>query len=257
MLLNFCSKNLFSLSKKLFLLLLVLLVFDASAQKSRVKNLPKYDARVLHFGFALGLDNFDFTIRNSDDFFIKDANGNYIIDRIYGIENQTTNGFHIGPISNLRINKYFDVRFLILLTFGQRDLNYKIAQDPRTEEEPFRIHTMKIESTFVEFPLLLKFKSKRLNNFRPYLIGGINPKLDLAAQKEIDDEEKPKIRLHDFDVYWEIGFGIDFYLMYFKFSTELKFSVGLRNVLVYDDTQFTDAIQRMSSKMFVLSFNFE
>ena len=59
------------------------------------------------------------------------------------------------------------------------------------------------------------------------------------------------------DFYYEIGIGVDFYLPYFKFSTEIKYEVGTMNVLKPDKSQFTSAIERMNSKMIVLSFHFE
>ncbi len=97
----------------------------------------------------------------------------------------------------------------------------------------------------------------RINNYRPYLIVGINPKIDLAAQKKIKEEEMPKIRLNNLDVAWEVGTGIDFYLPYFKFSTELKYSAGLRNMVVPDGTQFTSSIKKMNSNIWTISLHFE
>ena len=118
-------------------------------------------------------------------------------------------------------------------------------------------HTMKIASTFIEFPIQIKYKSVRINNFCPYLIAGINPKIDFAARKKINEEEMPKIRLKNMDLYYEFGFGIDFYLTYFKLSTELKYGVGLMNMIEPDNTQFTSAIKKMNSRMIMLSFHFE
>ena len=67
----------------------------------------------------------------------------------------------------------------------------------------------------------------------------------------------PKIRLKNFDLAWEVGFGIDFYLPYFKFSPEIKFSSGLRDMVVRDNTQFTSSIKKMNSNIWMLSFHFE
>jgi hypothetical protein len=116
---------------------------------------------------------------------------------------------------------------------------------------------MKLASTFVEFPLLLKYKAKRINNYRPYVIAGINYKLDLASKKKIKEEEMPKIRLKQGDFAYEIGFGIDFYTTYFKFSPEIKFAVGTLNVMVPDNTQYTSSIKYLKSNIFMLSFHFE
>ncbi|NJO91816.1 MAG: PorT family protein [Chloroflexia bacterium] len=163
----------------------------------------------------------------------------------------------LGPVSNLRLGEYWDLRFLINLSFGQRNLNYLIVEDTTVANPVLTKHKMKIASTYLEFPLLLKYKAMRINNYRPYLIAGINPKVDLAAQKKIKQEEMPKIRLNNLDVAWEVGAGIDFYLPYFKFSTELKYSGGIRNMVVPDGTQFTSAIKKMNSNIWTISLHFE
>ncbi|MFO7656744.1 MAG: PorT family protein, partial [Bacteroidales bacterium] len=70
---------------------------------------------------------------------------------------------------------------------------------------------------------------------------------------------------------YEIGFGTDFYLEEFKFTIELKYSVGITNVLkrslkdngdgpVLPPAEFavyTNVIDRLNSRMFMVSFHFE
>ncbi len=243
--------------KNLIVIIFCLSVTYSLAQNKRVQNMPKYDKKRLHFGFTIGLNSMDFLIRNSDEFLLDNGDDGFIIDKVYGIENTSNVGFHLGPIANLRLGEYFDLRALIDISFGQRNLNYKLSQDTANGRSPFYIHTMLIESIFVEFPILIKYKGQRLNNVRPYVIAGVAPKMDMAATKEIKDEEMPKIRLKQFDVYGEIGAGIDFYLPYFKLSTEIKFSMGLRDVTNRDNTQYTDAMRSLNSKMWVFSLHFE
>ncbi len=223
-----------------------------SQRQKKVKNLPKYDKKLLHFGFTIGLSSADFYIRNSDNFFDETQ-----IDKIYSIENKQQPGFHIGPISNLRLGEYFDFRFLINLTFSQRDLTYRVLKDTTDEGKLiFENTVMKLSSTFIEFPLLIKYKAKRINNYRPYIITGLNTKLDLASKKKIADNEI-KIRLSQLNLYYEVGFGIDFYTTYFKFSPEIKFAAGLSNVAVPDETQYTGALKYLKSNIIMLSFHFE
>ena len=116
---------------------------------------------------------------------------------------------------------------------------------------------MKIESTYATFPLLLKYRSVRLNNYRPYIIAGINYAFDLESEKKIRDDEKPKIRLNRHDIYVEFGFGSDYYFPFFKFSTELKFSFGLLNMIRPDETEYTKAIEKLNGRMVSLMFYFE
>lgn len=238
--------------RKFITFLLLFCSFTIYSQKQQVQNLPQLDRKKLHFGFTVGTNIMDFTIDKADNFFNENE-----INQIYAIENEPNVGFHLGPISNLRINDYFHLRLLIDLSFGQRNLTYWHVEDTTAANPKLSKHAMKLSSTYIEFPLLLKYKAMRLNNVSPYLLTGINPKIDLAAQKKINESEMPKIRLNRFDVAYELGFGIDFYLPYFRLSTELKYSVGMLNAIVPDGTQYTDAIKRMNSRMWMISFHFE
>ena len=120
---------------------------------------------------------------------------------------------------------------------------------------------MKIESTYIDLPLILKYKATRINNIRPYVLGGFNIRNDMARNKEFNEDEKIYIKLKPFDIFYEIGVGVDFYLAYFKFSTEIKYSVGTLNVVspqASDDyPEFANSIDRLNSRMFMVSLHFE
>ncbi|MFN8254129.1 MAG: porin family protein [Bacteroidales bacterium] len=238
--------------RKIFAILFLLNTIMMAGQKQKILNLPNLDKTWLHFGFTVGTNIMDFSIVKADNFFNTTE-----FNQIYAIENNSDFGFHLGPVSNLRISDYFHLRLLVDLSFGQRNLTYWTVLDTTDINPVISKHVMKISSTYIEFPLLLKYKAMRLNNFSPYLIGGFNPKIDLAAQKKIKDEELPKIRLQRLDLAYEIGTGIDFYLPYFRLSTELKYSVGLRNLMVPDGTQYSEAVQKLNSRIWMISFHFE
>ncbi len=235
--------------KKWFIVIICLFAYKGFAQREQLKNLPDFSKKNVHFGFTIGLNTMDFDIQKSANFL--DNN------EIYAIENQRQIGFHIGPVTSFRINDYLNFRALITLSFGQRDLNYWRLKDTLSPADGLSLHTMKIASTFWEFPLLLKYKAVRINNFAPYVIGGFNSKIDLSARKKIKPEEMPKIRLNNFDPAYELGFGIDFYLEYFRLSTEIKYSAGFKNVLVPDDTNYTKSIDKLSSRIIMFSLHFE
>ena len=219
--------------------------FIFSGQIVKPMNLPKYDKQYMHFGMSLGLNTMDFTIRPSARIYTEDS--------VYNIENFRQPGFNISIVVNYNIFDNLSFRFIPGLLFGERDLRYAVKENDTT----FSTVLMKIESTFLDFPFLLKYKSDRLNNYRVYLIGGGSFKYDLAAKDKIKPEDRPMIRLVKPDLYYEIGGGIDFFLQYFKFAIELKLAVGIRNVVVYDNSQFTTSIEKMNSKMVILSFLFE
>jgi hypothetical protein len=136
-------------------------------------------------------------------------------------------------------------------------LEYIVLKENQDGEPTFNSHVMRLSSTFIEFPLLIKYKSKRINNYRFYLVGGVNPKLDLAAKKKIPDEFMPMIRLKQPDIYGEFGMGVDFYLPYFKFSPEIKLGVGMLDNAVRDYTEYTSSMKYLRSKIVMLSFHFE
>lgn len=232
---------------KFIILILCLFSGGIYGQTIRPLNLPKYDIMPLHFGMSLGINQMDFTIHNSGKFLTS------AIDSVYSIENKPNVGLNINIVSNYNFYKSFSLRFLPGLNFGQRDLHYWIKKDSVTYID----HVMKIESTYLDLPLLFQYKGKRMTNFRPYLIGGMSFKVDLAAQKKIKEEDKPKIKLSRTSYYYEVGFGTDFFLEYFKFALEIKYVVGINNVLVPDPTQYSKAIDRMNSKMIMVSMTFE
>ncbi len=216
------------------------------AQKAKVKNDPAYDKKPLHFGFTVGLNTMDFGVAVS-----KSA---YLDTTLFVDVPSLRPGFNINIVSNLRLNDYFDLRFLPGIGFGQRNLVYYHDRKKVGIEQ-------KIESSFLEFPLVVKYKATRINNFRPYLLGGVDYRIDLAARKEYDPEEDLYLRLRRSDIYYEVGFGIDFYLKYFKFSTEVKLATGVRDILVDDPNsqypEYAQAIGRMRSNLLILSFHFE
>ncbi len=231
--------------RRFLFILLLLIVTRLYSQTYQPQNLPKYDKQYMHFGMSLGLNTMDFTIRPSQTIYTNDS--------VFAVENYRLPGFNINIVMNYNIFDKLSVRLLPGLIFGERDLRY-VVKNPDTTLSTV---LMKIESTFIDFPVLLKYKSDRLNNFRAYLLAGGSFKYDLAAKDQIKPEERPMIRLVKPDFYYEVGGGLDFFLEYFKFAIELKLAVGLRNVLVYDNSQFTATIERMNSKMVILSFLFE
>jgi hypothetical protein len=240
-------KQYFILEKLSPLLIFLLFVsFPAFAQKKKVQNLPKYDEKLIHFGFTLGI--------NSTDFILSPNPNLKSFDSIMVVEAKRQPGFNLGIVSNLRMGEYFDLRFLPALSFAERRILYTMDNNGT----PY-VKQKIIESTFIDFPLNLKFKSARLNNGRAYILAGFKYSYDLASQKNVDDsfaeEEILKIKSHD--VSYEVGFGLDFYTQYFKFSPEIKMSAGMNNLLVRDASIYSNAINRLSSKVFLLSFNFE
>lgn len=235
------------------------------AQNRRPLNLVHYDYNPYNFGFTLGLNQMLFTINHMplypdamysgkaiDD--IRPADSAYLLS----VESNSNWGFTIGIVSNLRLGQYFDLRFIPSLSFGERDLTY--ITNTFYSDKQSRIEKRKpIQSTFVEFPLYIKYKSKRLNNIRSYLIGGPKYSIDLisdARRKEKTDGGQI-VKLNRNDIYLDIGVGFDFYNEYFKLGTEIRMSYGLTNLIKKEDNIYTEGIDQLRSKIFTLSLTFE
>jgi len=235
--------------RKIILIILLFVVgFFASAQKEIILNYQEVDYKKIHFGFTVGFNTMDFKLTPTLDTY--GADSAMLVPEI----NKLVPGFHVAVVSSLKLNEYFDLRFLPGISLGQRNILF-YDENNKVDSE------MKIESTFIDIPIIIKYKANRINNTRPYLIGGLNIRRDMARNKEFNEDEKIYIKLNPLDIYYEIGFGFDFYLAYFKLSTEIKYSVGTFNVVSSqaseDFPQYANAIEQMNSRMFMVSFHFE
>ncbi len=211
-----------------------------------VPNLKGFDEKPIHFGFLIGVNTMNFNIQHSGAETVENGN-NPRYTEIASLQP----GINLGIVTSLRLKKNWNLRVLPGISFGQRDLLY-IDLEGEKEDEP-----LQIKSTFLEMPILIKYGGDRNHNFKPYLIAGVNPRYDLAKKKQNG------ILLQGFDFYYEIGAGFDSYLNYFRLSTELKISLGMRDILNHagtgeaPDLPYTQAIDKLTSRIFVLSFFFE
>ena len=234
-----------TLSKFILIFFFISLAFSSYSQRhKKPQNLPRYDFKKIHFGFTLGINSLNFHINKNNDFLINDT--------LLTMLAEDQKGFNLGIVSNLRLGRYTDLRFIPTLVFGERILNYKF-----NNQSNLTLQDKRIESTLIDFPISFKYKSARYNNFRTYVICGVKYSLDIASQSEIDDEGQEIVKLNNHDLMIEGGFGIDFYLQYFKFSPQIKLSQGIINVLSEDNTLYTETINNLKTTSWMLSFTFE
>ncbi|RLD44519.1 MAG: hypothetical protein DRI86_07305 [Bacteroidetes bacterium] len=234
----------------------IILLFIASVSLTKLygqympKNLPNYDYKNWHFGFTLGVNTMNFNVYPVDKV---DYDSTVLI-----IQPKLSQGFNIGIVANKRIGTYWDLRFVPTLSFGQRNIEYVIRTSPTKEE----LFTKSVESTFLDIPISVKYKSKRfqknLNNMRTYVLGGIRYSIDLASQKKKKgSSDEIVLKLNPNDLMITTGVGFDFYLAYFKFGVELQFAYGLINVLDKEETIYTTNMEKLSSRMAWITFTFE
>jgi hypothetical protein len=235
--------------KRFFILVFVLgsfsPVFAQGKFKQKTENLPFFEKSKFHFGFSLGF--------NSGSFRIKHDLTTY--DSLLSIEATPQAGFNIGFLGSMRFNKYFTLRFLPTLAFTQRNFNYVFQAEPINNFDR-RI----VESVYVMFPLLVKYRSVRYNNFAAYVVAGPNFAIDLASKFDVNNEiaiSEQVLKVQRQNVFAELGFGTDLFLEYFKLSIELKYSYGLNDVFIQDGSFWAKPIQEIKPGMFTVSIHFE
>lgn len=225
----------------------------------KTQYLINADNRLYHFGFILGTNMMDFNVSNSGLLTTSEGElwqeGSEQPGEIWYAEDMKMNvGFSVGIIADLRIFSWLDLRFTPTLFFDSRQLTFRNKKGE--EREGGRVT---VQSNMMEFPLTFKFRGQRKNNYRPYLLAGGAFTIDMGR-----DSEAP-IMLKPVDYGVEVGIGIDFYLPYFKLAPELKFYFGLSDVLERNRPEIADmsnlryshAISRLTSRLFILNFNFE
>lgn len=234
------------------IVLLSVLAFDAVAQykkkrdssgQGKSKNLPYYDDRVLRYGFQLALHQSRFNIRYSN-FFSSDA------DSTTAVRPRWSPGFMIGLISSFRLgDELWNLRFVPNVSFYERSLEYQYRNSPEN------IHNETFENTFIELPLLLKYKSLRRGNHRMYLVGGLSASFKVAGKKERLNDLQLQTLNHNIEVCY--GFGWDLYAEFFKFAPELRFSHGIPNLLIHNGNRVSMSLDRITTHRVTLIFNFE
>ncbi len=230
-------------------LVLLILLFTIGAKSQQTINLPAYTHAHYHFGFIIGINTTSFYIDPSP----KLGDPKYF-DTLKSIRSVPQVGFDLGIVTELSLTRYLKLRFVPSLGFSDRQLEYNfLGRDTFSVKKD-------IQSVFLNFPLDLKLISKRLNNFEAYVLAGGKFARDLASQKDVNQTlagAKATVRIQPNDWYYEAGGGIEFYLPYFKFGLELKVSQGLRNLIIPDNSVYTQSINGLKSKTYLLSFTFE
>ncbi len=84
----------------------------------------------------------------------------------------------MGIVSELRLCDDWGLRFLPGLEFATRSLVY--TQVPEVENNKQYAYN---ESVYVSLPLMLKYKAKRINNFRPFITAGSSYKFDFQKTR--------------------------------------------------------------------------
>lgn len=229
---------------RLLFILIFLLGFNfTNAQlfnKERVLNKENFDKKRWSWGYYLGANLYDFQIKyreQADDIAVTKSPS-----------------FNVGLIGNMRINDFLDLRLEPGVVFSNRTLNY-----PNFENDNDKLR--QLNSSYIHIPLLLKFSSKRINNFKPFLVAGASVSHNLSSnENNPQDNSSGQFRLKTQNYYYEVGFGIDFYLEYFKFTPSIRGVFGMSDELVRDqnpNSPWTSQIESLKTRGIFINFTFQ
>lgn len=241
--------------KHFFALLSIFFIIETSNAQLFRKEKVTYDANqgrgstdnnLLRWGYFLGINNYDFNFDYNDD--LRDI---YV---------KRSPGFSVGLIGNLRINDYLDLRMEPGLLITTRELYYSQSYFQDTAFTDVDL-VREVKSTYIHLPLLLKVSTKRINNFKPFVVGGISTALNLSSNEDNpDDNANGQFRTTKNNLFYELGFGIDFYLYNFKFTPSIRGLFGINDELVPDEnpnSPWTSNINSMKSRGVFVNFTFQ
>ncbi len=236
--------------KQTLVLLAFLFAFqNSSAQlftKEKVANpVDNIDQKRLTWGYFIGFNQYDFNFDYQED--LKDI----LVDEAVG--------FHLGLIGDMRINNYMNLRLEPGVFFTTRNLMYDESLFPNDDYNADLLREVK--STYVHIPLLLKISTKRINNFKPFIIGGFSTALNLSSnQDNPDDNSSGEFRMKKNSYFYEVGFGIDLYLQYFKFTPSIRGIFSMNDELVRDadpNSPWTGNVAKMQTRGVFINFTFQ
>ncbi len=222
--------------------------FFVQGQRFKQELYKNFDKRLFHFGFMLGFNRSDFTL-----YPIQNAYQPY---KILSVENDAQPGGQLGILTTMRLGTpMVRLRFIPTISFLERSIKFKFED---TIPSGFRLEDERVNSTNLDFPLMLQFRTKRLNNFAAYCLIGGQYSVDLQSQEKASQNFiDPFIKIKKSDWQGQIGGGLEFFAPYFKFGLELKFSHGFKNVFIQDNTYIADPIQSLFNRGWFVSFIFE
>ena len=204
------------------------------------------DYKFLRWGYFLGINTYDFNFDYNEE--------------LPDIFVERSPGFSVGLIGNMRINSFIDLRLEPGLFITTRNLFYNPDYFEGIDFKESDL-TREVKSTYIHIPLLVKISTKRVNNFKPFIVGGFSTALNLSSnENNPDDNSKGQFRTTSSPLFYELGFGIDFYLYNFKFTPSIRGLFGLGDELVRDDnpnSPWTSNIAKMQTRGVFVNFTFQ
>jgi len=219
--------------------------------KERLVNRENHDKKKYRWGYYLGINSLDFKIDYEED------RSELEVSKQDIVTNKQI-GFNVGLIGNLRLNDFIDLRTEPGVIFNTRTLFFPNIENPRKSQ-----NTRELQTTAVHIPVLIKISTKRLNNFKPFIVGGVSTSINLSSNEDNpDDNSVGEFRMKSNLLNYELGFGIDFFLPYFKFTPSIRGVFSTTNELVEDNAEnlpspYTSPINKLSTRGIFINFTFQ
>jgi hypothetical protein len=228
-----------------------------------IPNLPNFDRAPYNFGFYIGANQMMFIVKPNTEFQYPSYSEKQISDiaadsaRAYRAVGKPSPGFSVGLVSLLRFGRFFELRFVPGLEFGERSIDYTILTYIDGKEN-FMTTNKSVVSTYINAPFHLRYKAVRIHNIRPYIYAGPAFKWDMSSQRKRNDNPNDlRLKMSKGDVAADIGVGFDFYTNWFKFGIQMEMSYGLNDILVKQNNIYAQSIESIHSKIFQITFTFE
>lgn len=201
----------------------------------------RFSIKPYHFGISLSYNTSDFKVTFADQFIGHDS--------VMQVTSSTGPGFNLGIITNLRVGKYFDLRFVPSLSFAEKNLDYTYRNESTSQQT--------VESLYLLMPFDVKFKSMAYKDMKVFIVGGVQYTYDFSSNAEARNAEG-LVKILPSDIAVNCGFGFEFYFPYFILAPEIKLSNGIINIHAMDPVlQESFVMDKLFSRTLLFCINIE
>ncbi|MDO9274658.1 MAG: porin family protein [Lutibacter sp.] len=202
------------------LVIIFLIIFSINNLAGQKRDIVEYrqnwDKQQIFWGYFLGLNMKDYKISYK-------TNNAFIVST-------PSMGFEVGLIGDLRLHKNISLRLEPGLSSNSKELAFTHIYGGQKDS------IREANSTYFRVPLLLKFSTDRLDNMRPYVVGGVSYDYNFSSnQDNPDDNFDGEFRMKKNNFSYELGIGVDLYLPYFIFSPSIRGVFAINDELVRDN----------------------
>lgn len=224
------------MKKTIILCLLILAHPDLFGQL----NFYEKGHKVLYWGISLAL--------NQSNFAIDRKPFSSLNDTVRNVTSLNGPGFNLGIIGNWQLSRFFDIRIIPSMVFAEKIVEFETNN---------QVIENRMNTTYLTFPLMVRFKSEPVKDWRIFVLGGIKYDYNIIPQNiTLSDPNKIPLRKHGLS--YEYGIGLQYFFPYFIFSPELKFSHSFFNMMDGGQNSFNGSnINGLYPRTLTLSINFE